>query len=110
MLTALKVTTVVLLFAILSMAGKAQTQPTPKSTTVLAGGTKTNAPMEFKNEQGKVLTAKEAFALTKTGDYKMVKQTDKDNKPYLSIVYSPGYAPRPQSAPVKITPGSAAKP
>jgi hypothetical protein len=88
----------------------AQTQPSHKSTTISSNGDKSTTPMVFKNEQGNPLTAKEAFALTKTGNYKMVKQTDKDKKPFLLIVYSPGYAPRPQSAPFKVTPANVAKP
>lgn len=59
----------------------------------------------IKDESGKILTFNEMIALTKTGDYKVGKKLDSNEKPYLLVEKAPGFAPRPESAPIIVRPG-----
>ena len=81
-----------------------QTKPVSKTVNVLSNGSKSNTPMVIKNEQGKVLTHQEMFALTSTGDYKMIEVKGNDSKPYYLVKKAPGFAPKPMSAPVVVKP------
>lgn len=48
--------------------------------------------MLIKDEQGKVLTHQQMFALTSTGDYKMVEVQGGGTKPYYLVKKSPALA------------------
>lgn len=98
----------IMLIALLVTAkfGFTQTQPDPKTVTILSNGSKTTTPMVIKDEEGKVLTHQQMFALTSTGDYKLLEVKGKDNKPYYLVKKAPGFAPKPVAAPVVIKPGN----
>jgi hypothetical protein len=87
--------------ALLAVSVYAQ-QTVPKSITVSNNKTESNLPL--KDESGRVLTRQEAFALTHTGNYRMMRMVDRDNKPYVLVKKMPGTAPRPESAPVVVKP------
>ncbi len=87
--------------AVLSVAAKAQSKsPIKKDTLYSTIGVN---PV-IKDESGKVLNFNQMIALTKTGDYKVDKKLDKNNKPYLLVQKAPGSTPRPESPPVVVRP------
>jgi len=91
-------------FLVSPVYGIAQTQPVPKTTMISSNGDKKAAPISIRDEQGKILTHQQMFALTSTGDYKMIEMKGKDNKPYYLVKKAPGFGPKPVAAPVVVKP------
>ena len=69
----------------------AQTQQQTQIVVTDANG-KAAEPMLIKNEAGTTITTKQAMEYCRTGDYKLVKATDKNKKPFLLLKKAPGYS------------------
>ncbi|WP_345954107.1 hypothetical protein [Mucilaginibacter sp. PAMB04168] len=98
---AIKIYTVAAVSA-LPFIGYMLQQPVPKTVTITGNKTEINLPI--KDEGGKVLQHQDMINLTRTGDYKVIRTLDKNKQPYLLVKKAPGFAPRPQSAPVVVKP------
>jgi hypothetical protein len=96
-----KSTAIVCILTAIPVAATAQSKSPIKKDTIHST---IGANPVIKDESGKILTFNQMIALTKTGDYKVDKKLDKDNKPYLLVQKAPGFSPRPESPPVVVRP------
>jgi hypothetical protein len=86
---------------LMSTAALAQSPQHGKDSAIVVSSVGVSLPL--KNDAGKTIKANEMFALMKTGNYKIMKATDKNNKPYWLVKSAPG-AGRMQSPTIVVRP------